>query len=101
MHFDTIYMVICVIGVNVLAWPSRSPDLNPIEHVWDVIGREVRIRGPRNVLQLQKFVVEEWNGIARYTCLRYIASMRSHYQAIIRANGSQVLIDKLRVSVEF
>ena len=27
--------------VNVLPWSSRSPDLNPIEHIWNVIGREV------------------------------------------------------------
>ena len=38
--------------VNVLALPSRSPDTNPIEHSWDVIGREVRRRGPGNVRQL-------------------------------------------------
>ena len=67
--------------VNVLPWLSRSPDLNPNEHMWDVIGKEVRKRGPRNVSQLQQFVVEEWN-----TCLRYVASMRSRCQAVIRAN---------------
>ena len=32
--------------VNVLLWPSCSPYLNPIEHVWDVIGRKVRARDP-------------------------------------------------------
>ena len=53
-----------------------------------MIGREVRRRGPRNVRQLQQFVVEELNRIARRTCLRYVASMRSRCQAVIRANGS-------------
>ena len=62
--------------MTVLAWPSRSPD-------WDVIGREVRRRGPRNVMQLQQFIVEEWNRIAQRTCLRYMASMRNHCQAVI------------------
>ena len=28
-------------GVNVLPWPPRSPDLNPIEHVWDIMGRRL------------------------------------------------------------
>ncbi|GFV92775.1 transposable element Tc1 transposase [Trichonephila clavipes] len=30
-----------------LSWPARSPDLCPIEHVWDMRGRRLRL--PRNV----------------------------------------------------
>ena len=25
-----------------LDWPARSPDLSPIEHVWDILGQRVR-----------------------------------------------------------
>lgn len=28
--------------VNSIEWPARSPDLNPIEHIWDRLGRLVR-----------------------------------------------------------
>ena len=28
-------------GIENLQWPSRSPDMNPIEHVWDRMGRNV------------------------------------------------------------
>ena len=29
-------------NVNVLPWPAMSPDMNPIEHIWDYLGRKVR-----------------------------------------------------------
>ena len=35
------------INVDHLDWPARSPDLSPIEHVWDILGQRVRQRVPR------------------------------------------------------
>ena len=31
-------------NVNVMEWPSMSPDLSPIEHIWDELERRVRAR---------------------------------------------------------
>ncbi len=28
---------------TLLKWPPQSPDFNPIEHLWDVVEREIRI----------------------------------------------------------
>ena len=75
------------IGLNVLPWPSLSPDLNPIEHIWDVINQRVRSHVPLNIRDLERFVVEEWNGVAQLTLRNYIASMRSRCQAVVNADG--------------
>lgn len=36
------------VGINSIVWPARSPYLNPIENIWDNIGR--RLLEERNQL---------------------------------------------------
>ena len=46
--------------VKVLEWPSQSPDLNPIEHLWAELKKCVRARRPTNLTQLHQLCQEEW-----------------------------------------
>ena len=31
-------------GIERMNWPARSPDINPIEHVWDILQRRISAR---------------------------------------------------------
>ncbi len=52
-------------NIPVLAWPAYSPDMLPIEHVWDALDRRIRQRVPvpANIQQLRTAIEEEWRNI--------------------------------------
>ena len=77
-------------NVNVLPWPALSPDLSPIEHLWDQLGRQVRRRRqqPETLAELANALRQEWQRIPMERINRLIASMRRRCQATINNRGS-------------
>ncbi|GFS49993.1 transposable element Tcb2 transposase [Trichonephila clavipes] len=49
-------------GIARMAWPAYSPDLNPIENLWDALGRAVssRFPPPATLIELETALQEEW-----------------------------------------
>ena len=76
-------------GINVLDWPAMSPDMSPIEHVWDDLKRRVYARPhpPRTLRELRQAVVQEWNNIPQQLIDQKILSMRRRVQDLINARG--------------
>ena len=76
-------------NVNVLDWPPYSPDMNPIEHLWDHLDRRIRARdpAPQNHAQLRQALIEEWQRYPQDRINRLIASMPRRIQALRQANG--------------
>ena len=64
--------------MNVMEWSSKSPDLSPIEQVWDLHDRRVCQRPvqPQTLRQLQQALVQEWNNIPMNVIQRYLRLMR-------------------------
>ena len=52
-------------GVEELDWPAQSPDLNPIEHLWDDLEHRLRARSnhPTSVPNLVNALVAEWKQV--------------------------------------
>ncbi|GFS73335.1 transposable element Tcb2 transposase [Trichonephila clavipes] len=48
--------------IECMDWPARSPDLNPIEHVWDFLGRRLAARTlpPVTIWELRLALQDEW-----------------------------------------
>ena len=73
--------------VDVLEWPSQSPDLNPIENLWTELKRRVRKRKPTNLVQLHQICQEEWVKIPPEYCKRLIQSYPNRLKDVIKVNG--------------
>ncbi len=46
--------------VKVIQWPSMSTDLNPIEHLWGILKRQVEHHSPSSIQSLKELILEEW-----------------------------------------
>ena len=75
-------------NVSALPWPDVSPDMNPIEHIWNYLGRKVRARGNvHNFRDLQNALIQEWNNIPNVVIRRYVRLMRGRLAACINSRG--------------
>ncbi|UYV76012.1 hypothetical protein LAZ67_13002147, partial [Cordylochernes scorpioides] len=70
--------------VQMLPWPPYSPDLSPIEHVWDIIGRRLHaLPQPRSEDELWQMVEREWRAIPQDAIRNLIDSLPRRVAACI------------------
>ena len=103
-------------NVPVLPWPEYSPDMSPIEHVWDALDRHVgqrvpippyspdmspvehvcdaldqrvrqRVPVPAKIQQLHRAILEEWDNIPQATINSLVNYMPKRCGALHEANG--------------
>ena len=70
-------------------WPANSPDLKPIEHVWDSLDRRLRRRPnpPANVNELRQAHIQEWNNIPQAEINTLVSSTRRRCTAVVNSRG--------------
>ncbi len=76
-------------NIPFLACPAYSPDMSPIEHVWDALDWRIwqLVPVPANIQQLHTAIEEEWTNISQATINNLINSMRRRYVTLREANG--------------
>uniref|UniRef100_A0A914EA58 Transposase n=1 Tax=Acrobeloides nanus TaxID=290746 RepID=A0A914EA58_9BILA len=72
---------------RVLDHPPQSPDLNPIEHLWEELKRRAKGKKFRNKDEAWAFYQAEWNKIPLETLQKLVASMPRRLQAVYAAKG--------------
>lgn len=70
-----------------LEWPAQSPDLNPIENLWEEVDRKINRSNATNLEQLWVEIQAAWNAITPERCQTLISSMNRRCQAVIDAKG--------------
>ncbi|UYV81979.1 hypothetical protein LAZ67_21000289, partial [Cordylochernes scorpioides] len=80
--------------VQMLPWPPYSPDLSPIEHVWDIIGRRLHaLPQPRSEDELWQMVEREWRAIPQDAIRTLIDSLPRRVAACIAVRGCRNSLD--------
>ena len=75
--------------IKTMVWPAQSPDLNPIEHLWNHLKRKLAEypEPPQGITELWERVEKEWEAIDKAVCQNLIESMPRRVQEVLKANG--------------
>ena len=75
-------------NIQCLDWPPSSPDLNPIEHLWDLLKRKLPGKDIKSIEHLKTVTISAWNEIQPDELKKLVASMKNRFQEVIRYKGN-------------
>ena len=76
-------------AVTSVPWPAMCPDLNPIEHIWNMLGHRILAREPpvQNIRQLEAALHREWQQLSQLDIRCLTGVMRRRVEAVIEVHG--------------
>lgn len=77
-------------NIDLLDWPARSPDLNPIENLWGILVRRIYANGDQyeTIKDLQSAILKAWENIEKPVLQSLISSMAHRLTAVIDKCGN-------------
>ncbi|GFU06310.1 transposable element Tcb1 transposase [Trichonephila clavipes] len=75
-------------AITHMDWPAYSPDLNPIQHVWDMLGRRIAACQPPPTClpELRRALLDEWCNIPQDQIDNLILRKPRHCKACIASS---------------
>ncbi|GFX80736.1 transposable element Tc3 transposase [Trichonephila clavipes] len=75
-------------NIQHMSWPANSPDLNPIEHASDMLGRQIAALShpPISVTELKRALQEAWNRLSP----QFIGSIVNRCAACLFVRGDHM-----------
>ena len=73
--------------IILVPWPTRSPDLNPIENIWSWMDKKLSRENVESVTQLKLGLEKIWNKIPKKLCMHLIECMPKRNRACVKARG--------------
>ena len=81
-------------GISTIEWPPCSPDLNPIESVWNKMKYFIQDKYPdlgegwqRSSHKIQEIVDEAWESVSSEDLMNLHFTMPARCQAVLDAKG--------------
>jgi hypothetical protein len=74
-------------GVQCIDFPPYSPDLNPIENLWNDLKRRVEQHNATDIEELEHHLRDEWQATSTDFLANLVDSMPSRCQAVIASEG--------------
>lgn len=75
--------------LELMDWTNQSPDLNPIEQIWDLVDMKIDCTKVSSTASLWEQLETIWSSVTKETVETYIKTMPVRMQAVIDANGGR------------
>jgi len=77
--------------VQVMPWPTNSPDLNPIENVWALMKMKIATTKPATLRKLSKEIQNIWKSFDEEYARRLVDSIKNRIYSCITTHGDYTL----------